>query len=310
MASEFLQIRLQNARMPSTNSLVLPKTVAANKHSRQILRKLIFDAARRRRDTNFMISIHQLSKTFRTGRREVKAVNQVSFDVAAGEVYGLLGPNGAGKTTTMRMILGLLRPDFGWAEINGARTGAQSDRIKRQVGFVSASAGLYQWLTTTEMLSFFGDVYGLSPSVVNHRIAELSALLDLSSFLSQRCSTLSTGQRQRANLARALIHDPPVMILDEPTLGLDVVGSQVIFDYIEMLKERSKAIILCTHRLEQAERVCDRFGLLHQGDLVFEGTMAELTAQTGQPHLVDIFIELIRDSDAALESKVETEGVA
>ncbi len=257
-----------------------------------------------------MITIHQLCKTFRAGRREVIAVNGVSFHVSSGEVYGLLGPNGAGKTTTMRMILGLLRPDSGWAEINGARTSEQSDRIKRQVGFVSASAGLYQWLTTKEMLSFFGDVYGLGPKFVNDRIEELSTLLDLKSFLSQRCSTLSTGQRQRANLARALIHDPPVMILDEPTLGLDVVGSQVIFDYIEMLKARSKAIILCTHRLEQAERVCDRFGLLHEGDMVLEGTMSELTAQTGKNHLVDIFIGLIRHSEPAVDSGVETEGVA
>ena len=160
------------------------------------------------------------------------------------------------------------------------------------------------------MLSFFGDVYGLGPKFVNDRIEELSALLDLKSFLFQRCSTLSTGQRQRANLARALINDPPVMILDEPTLGLDVVGSQVIFDYIEMLKDRSKAIILCTHRLEQAERVCDRFGLLHEGDLVLEGTMAELTAQTGKKHLVDIFIGLIKHSDSTADANVESEGVA
>lgn len=255
-----------------------------------------------------MITIHQLCKTFRVGRREVNAVKNVSFNVAAGEVYGLLGPNGAGKTTAMRMILGLLRPDSGWAEINGARTDSKTDLIKRQVGFVSASAGIYQWLTTSEMLSFFGDVYGLNPNVVAAQIEKLAKLLDLKSFLSQRCSTLSTGQRQRANLARALIHDPPVMILDEPTLGLDVVGSQVIFDYIQMLKQQSKAIILCTHRLEQAERVCDRFGLLHHGDLVLEGTLAELHKQTGQPHLVDIFIQLIKDTDSDSSSELETEG--
>lgn len=257
-----------------------------------------------------MINIHRLCKTFHAGRREVNAVNDVSFQVAAGEVYGLLGPNGAGKTTAMRMILGLLRPDSGWAEINGARTSDQADRIKRQVGFVSASAGLYQWLTTREMLSFFGDVYGLDPKIVDDRIEQLSPLLDLTPFLHQRCSTLSTGQRQRANLARALIHDPPVMILDEPTLGLDVVGSQVIFDYITMLKSRSKAIILCTHRLEQAERICDRFGLLHEGNLVLEGTMAELTAQTGKEHLVDIFIRLIKHSESTASPRVETGGVA
>lgn len=243
-----------------------------------------------------MITIHQLQKTFRTGARTVHAVNDVSFVVNTGEVYGLLGPNGAGKTTAMRMILGLLRPDQGWAEINGKRSDSQSDDIKRQVGFVSATAGIYQWLTTREMLEFFGDVYGLNADDIEYRIGELSELLDLGDFLSQRCSTLSTGQKQRANLARALIHDPPVMILDEPTLGLDVVGSQVIFDYIDMLKSRGKAIILCTHRLEQAERVCDRFGLLHHGNLVLEGTLAELESQTGKRNLVDMFIQLIKQT--------------
>lgn len=256
-----------------------------------------------------MITINQLCKTFHVGRKEVHAVNEVSFRVASGEVYGLLGPNGAGKTTTMRMILGLLRPDRGWAEINGARSDGHSDQLKRQVGFVSASAGIYQWLTTTEMLAFFGDIYGLNPNEVKFRIGELADLLDLHSFLGQRCSTLSTGQRQRANLARAPIHDPPVMILDEPTLGLDVVGSQTIFDYIDMLKGRSKAIVICTHRLEQAERVCDRFGLLHQGNLVLEGTLAELTATTGNNSLVEMFIQLINDSHTAA-AIFDNEGVA
>ena len=240
-----------------------------------------------------MILTHNLHKTFRVGRREIHAVDDVSFSVNSGEVYGLLGPNGAGKTTTMRMILGLLKPDKGWAEINGARSDQQSDLLKRQVGFVSASAGVYQWLTAHEMLSFFGDIYGLTPSEVNWRIDELSDLLGIDEFLSQRCSTLSTGQKQRINLARALIHDPPVMILDEPTLGLDVVGSQVIFDYIEMLKEKFKAIVLCTHRLEQAERVCDNFGLIHEGNLKLEGTLDELKAETGEENLVDMFIHLI-----------------
>ncbi len=240
-----------------------------------------------------MILTHNLHKTFRVGRREIHAVDDVSFSVNSGEVYGLLGPNGAGKTTTMRMILGLLKPDKGWAEINGARSDQQSDLLKKQVGFVSASAGVYQWLTAHEMLSFFGDIYGLTPSEVNRRIDELSDLLGIDEFLSQRCSTLSTGQKQRINLARALIHDPPVMILDEPTLGLDVVGSQVIFDYIEMLKEKFKAIVLCTHRLEQAERVCDNFGLIHEGNLKLEGSLDELKAETGEENLVDMFIHLI-----------------
>lgn len=242
-----------------------------------------------------MIVNKNLSKTFRSGRREILAVDDVSFDVGPAEVFGLLGPNGAGKTTMMRMILGLLKPDSGHAEINGHRSDSQPDEIKRQVGFVSASAGVYQWLTGREMLSFFGEIYGLTSQLVRERIDHLGQILDLTNFIDQGCATLSTGQKQRLSLARALIHDPPVMILDEPTLGLDVVGSQVIFDYIGMLKERSKAIILCTHRLEQAQRVCTRFGLMHQGRKVLTGTLEELKQTTGKSDLVEMFVDLLRE---------------
>ena len=240
-----------------------------------------------------MIEISELTKTFSTGDRKIRAVQEVSFHVNVGEVFGLLGPNGAGKTTTMRMILGLLKPDSGYAEIAGLRSNSQPDEIKRRVGFLSASAGVYQWLTGVEVLNFFGDIYGMLPNEIDARLDELTNVLQLGSFINQRCSTLSTGQKQRINLARALIHDPPVMMLDEPTLGLDVVGSQVIFEYIDMLKQKGKAIILCTHRLEQAQRVCDRFGLLHEGNMAHIGTLEELKESTRCNDLVEIFVGLI-----------------
>lgn len=249
-----------------------------------------------------MISIQNLSKTFQTGQNSLLAVNNVSFNVMRGEVYGLLGPNGAGKTTMMRMILGLLKPDSGFAEINGHSSDDQPDEVKRQVGFVSASAGVYQWLTGHEMLSFFGEIYGLATSEIDSRIEELSKILDLGEFIHQSCATLSTGQKQRLSLTRALIHDPPVMILDEPTLGLDVVGSQVIFNYIDVLKDRSKAIILCTHRLEQAQRICSRFGLLHKGEMVLEGTMNELRSETGRDDLVEMFVDLLDEKESLAEA--------
>ncbi len=252
-----------------------------------------------------MISIQHLSKTFQSGQRSLLAVDDVSFTVVKGEVYGLLGPNGAGKTTMMRMILGLLKPDLGFAQIDGHRSDQQPDEVKRKVGFVSASAGVYQWLTGREMLSFFGEIYGLSSSEIVSKIDELTEILKLGEFLNQGCATLSTGQKQRLSLARALIHDPPVMILDEPTLGLDVVGSQVIFNYIDVLKERSKAIILCTHRLEQAQRVCSRFGLLHKGKMVLEGTLAELKSQTGRNDLVEMFVDLIDEKRVNAERPVQ-----
>jgi len=240
-----------------------------------------------------MIVVQNLCKRFRTSVTSVVAVDRVSFTVAAGEVYGLLGPNGAGKTTTMRMILGLIPPDQGHAEIDGFRSDTQPNEIKRRVGFVSASAGVYQWLTGREMLTFFANVYGLDAARREQRIEQLCHLLELGSFVERRCSTLSTGQKQRINLARAMVHDPPLMILDEPTLGLDVVGSQTVFNWISSLKGEGKSVILCTHQLEQAQRVCDRFGLLHHAKMVREGTLDQLQQATGRIDLVDMFIDLL-----------------
>lgn len=254
-----------------------------------------------------MIRVIELSKTFRSARASVRAVDRVSFAVADGEVYGLLGPNGAGKTTTMRMILGLIPADSGHAEIDGYRSDTEPDEIKRRVGFVSASAGLYQWLTGREMLFFFGEVYGLERERSAERITELTEMLGLGPFVDRRCSTLSTGQKQRLNLARAMVHDPPLMILDEPTLGLDVVGSQTVFQWIEGLRQRGKSVILCTHQLEQAQRVCDRFGLLHQSRMVGEGTLEELQAASGRSDLVEMFIDLLAgEGGLANRSAAET----
>jgi len=236
-----------------------------------------------------MITIHELAKRFRAGGAEIVAVDQLSFTVSAGEVYGLLGPNGAGKTTTIRMIVGLLRPDGGYAEVAGFRTSEAPEEVKSRVGLVSANDGVYPWLTVREMLLFFADLYGLPPRRARENLQKLAQIFELLQLLDRRCSLLSTGQRQRVILARALIHEPPAMLLDEPTRGLDVLGSQTVVDYIRRLREESKAVILSTHRLDEAERMCDRFGLLHLGRLRLEGTLAELRAATGCQSLVDVF---------------------
>jgi ABC-2 type transport system ATP-binding protein/sodium transport system ATP-binding protein len=208
----------------------------------------------------------------------------------------LLGPNGAGKTTTIRIILGLMQPDSGYAEVDEFRSSVSPNEVKRRIGFVSATSGMYQWLTAREMLLFFCEVYGITGPRAAERIEAVADLLQCRAWLDQRCATLSTGQRQRINLARAIVHDPPVMLLDEPTLGLDVVASQVVFDYIAMMQDSGKAVILCTHRLEQAERVCNRFGLLHRGVLAQEGTLAELRQRTGHQGLVEMFLAMIAEA--------------
>lgn len=248
-----------------------------------------------------MIGVVELTKRFSSGGQEILAVDRLSFSVVPGEVYGLLGDNGAGKTTTLRMILGLLEPTSGYAEVGGFRTSESPDEVKSRIGMVSASAGLYQWLTPRELLLFFADVYGLDDETAVKNLARFSSLFDLTPFMDRRCAGLSTGQKQRVNLARSLIHDPPVLLLDEPTRGLDVMGSKVIFDYIAAAKGQGKSVIVSTHRLDEAEQFCDRFGLLHRGRLMHEGTLPELQAVTGCQSLTEMFLQSL-----ARAEKVET----
>ncbi|MEM7311680.1 MAG: ATP-binding cassette domain-containing protein [Planctomycetota bacterium] len=241
-----------------------------------------------------MIRLHELTKSFHSSGRTVRAVNELSLVVNPGEVYGLLGPNGAGKTTTLRMILGLLVPDSGFAEVDGFRTLDEPMEVRARIGMVAASDGVYPWLTVREMLLFFADLYGVDQQTAKANVDRMAERFNMTSYLDRRASTLSTGQRQRAILTRGLVHDPPVIMLDEPTRGMDVIGSQVVFDYIGMLRDSGKAVIVSTHRLDEAERLCDRFGLLNQGQLGYEGTLNELRERSGRDSLVEIFGDMIR----------------
>lgn len=240
-----------------------------------------------------MIRVHSLCKAFGRPPQQIVAVDSLSFEVHPGEIYGLLGPNGAGKTTTLRMIMGLHRSDSGYAEVRGFRSDVAAEEIKRCVGMVSAADGVYPWLSVREMLLFFGDLYGMSVPDAQQSLHELSDLLNLHPILDRRCHILSTGQRQRVILARGLMHSPPVVLLDEPTRGLDVVGVQVVMDYMSHLSELGKSVILSTHRLDEAQRLCHRFGLLHEGRLAHEGTMPELQEATGCDSLVKIFHQVL-----------------
>jgi sodium transport system ATP-binding protein len=246
-----------------------------------------------------VIVLSEVVKRFQWAGNVVNALNGISFEVAAGEVFGLLGPNGAGKTTTLRIVMGLLPPDSGYAEVGGIRTESNSQEVRANIGMVSTNDGVYPWLSAREMLMYFADLYAVPVDVARERLSRLADQLDLRRFLDQRCATLSTGQRQRVILARGLMHDPPVMLLDEPTRGMDVVGSQTVFRFIAQLKEMGKAVLLSTHRLDEAERVCDRFGLLHRGDLMYTGTLSELRLATEQKHLTDMFLKMMRDNEQA-----------
>lgn len=241
-----------------------------------------------------MIVAHELTKQFQDGENQVLAVNRLSFRVEPGEVYGLLGPNGAGKTTTLRMVIGLLRPDQGFAEVAGFRATDSPFEVRARIGMVSANDGVYPWLTVREMLLYFAELYGTPDDEAHQQMEWLADVLGFREYLDRRSIALSTGQKQRVTLARALIHRPPVLLMDEPTRGLDVVASRVVFEYIQHAREQGLAVIVCTHRLDEAQRICDRFGLLHRGRIAREGNFDQLQAETGRDNLVEMFYDLMQ----------------
>ena len=222
------------------------------------------------------------------------AVNNVSFDVYGGEVFGFLGPNGAGKTTTIKMIVGLLQPTSGTVKVAGYDVQTQSMLAKASAGYVPDTPNLYAKLTGRELLRFVSDLYNLDRSQVAHRIDELLRMFDLSAAADDTVDSYSHGMQQKASLAAALMHDPKVLVLDEPTVGLDPKSARLIKDILRQLADRGAAVMLSTHILEIAERMCDRIGIINKGQLIAVGTMDELRTldKTGQTSLEDIFLSL------------------
>ncbi|MFQ5806425.1 MAG: heme ABC exporter ATP-binding protein CcmA [Phycisphaerae bacterium] len=241
-----------------------------------------------------MVRLEGLTKVFpNPDGTEKTAVDHVSFQVNPGEIYGLLGPNGAGKTTTLRMISGLLQPSAGRVFINGAEVTDQPEVAKRRIGYLTANTGLYIRLTPVEFLEYFATLYGLSRQQARARIGELVEWLGMGEFLKLRCGALSTGQKQRTNIARALIADPPILILDEPTMGLDVLSNRLILALIRTQAEAGKVVLLSTHALDEIETLCRRIGLIHNGRLIAEGHLDALRARTGQQRLSEVFLKLV-----------------
>lgn len=224
---------------------------------------------------------------------EKAAVDGLSFFVGAGQIYGLLGPNGAGKTTTLRILSGLMQPTSGRAILAGHDVAHDAAQVKRVIGFLTANTGLYQRLSPRELLTYFAELHGMSAGIARARVEQLIDRVDLRTFADLRCGALSTGQRQRTNIARALIGDPPILIMDEPTLGLDVLSNRVILDFIIRERREGKAILLSTHYLDEAETMCDQVGLLHNGRLIAEGTIDQLRQRSGRERLSDIFLHLV-----------------
>jgi sodium transport system ATP-binding protein len=245
-----------------------------------------------------MILTDDLTKIFEdSARGEIVAVNRLSFQVSPGEIYGLLGPNGAGKTTTLRMLATLLSPTSGRLSICDFDGEEQSAEIRRRIGFLTASSGLYHRLTPEETLRYFGRLHSIDEDDLTERIEKIISLLDIEDFRRTPCRKLSTGQKQRTSIARVLIHDPPVLILDEPTTGLDVLSNRLILRFLQESRDQGKAVLFSTHYMEEAEMICDRFGMMHRGGLLTEGTLEDLREKTGKERLTDIFLSLVEEGE-------------
>ena len=223
------------------------------------------------------------------------AVRDLTLEVRPGEVYALLGPNGAGKTTALRCLATLLRPTDGVASVSGADARRHPLEVRRRIAFLAASMGLYERLTAREVIEYFGHLHGIEQEKLDARVDELVDLFGIDGFVNRMCGRLSTGQRQRVALARALVHDPEALILDEPTLGLDVLSGQTIYDFIALERSKKKAILFSTHQMEEVELLADRVGVLRAGELVAEGTVEELVEQTGEANLARAFLALVSD---------------
>jgi sodium transport system ATP-binding protein len=241
-----------------------------------------------------MIHVENLTKSFHDLRRgEVRAVDSVSFNARAGEVFGLLGPNGAGKTTTMRILCTVLKPTRGVATVAGYDVFTQPSEVRQHIGFLSANTAIYDRMSAWEMVEYFGRLYGLSDERLTARMEEIFASLQMNDFRDMLGAKMSTGMRQKVSIARAIVHDPPVMVFDEPTLGLDVLVARAVLQNIERLRDLGKCILFSTHIMREVEKICNRVAIISHGKIQSAGTLAELRERHGEQDLEELFFRLV-----------------
>ena len=243
-----------------------------------------------------MIVVKNLRKSF----GDVKAVNDVSFEARDGEITGLLGPNGAGKTTTLRMLYSLLPPDQGEIRIDGLDPTRDAMEIKRTLGVVPDNRGLYSRLTARENIAYFGELHGMSKKAIEKRIETMTATLDMGDFINRRTEGFSQGQNVKVAIARAMVHEPQTVLLDEPSNGLDVMSTRALRDYIRELKAAGHSVVLSTHIMQEVAALCDRIVIIAKGEVAADGTTSELLERSGCDSLEDAFVKLIGSEEGLL----------
>lgn len=241
------------------------------------------------------------SKKLKTKKEDFLAVNDVSFTANKGEILGILGPNGAGKTTLLRMLGGILTPTSGDIEIAGYDYSINKNLAKKEIGYLSGNTKLYNRFSPRELLTIFGSLYEMDKKDIDISIENVVKIMDMEKFIDNRIENLSTGQTQRTSIARCLIHSPKIYIFDEPTLGLDVISSKSIIDFMKNEKKNGKTVLYSTHYMEEAETLCDKILMIHQGEVIASGTPNELKNQSDVNNLRDLFIKLASERGDLVE---------
>ncbi len=240
------------------------------------------------------IKVENLVRVFWDYKRgEVRAVDDISFTVSPGRVFGLLGPNGAGKTTTLRILGTVLPPTSGKAYVLGYDVVENPIEVRKNIGYLSSNTGIYQRMTPREMLKYFGTLYGMSKEKIIDRTNYILEMLDMNEFADTLNSKLSSGMKQKANIARTIVHDPQVLILDEPTLNLDILVAKSVQDFVLEMKKQNRAVILSTHYLAEVERLCDDIAIIHKGKLLASGTKQEVIEKNNVKNVEELFFNLV-----------------
>jgi sodium transport system ATP-binding protein len=258
-----------------------------------------------------MIHVRNLTKRYQDLQNgEFTALGGVSFDAMPGQIYGLLGPNGAGKTTTLRILSTVLKPTEGMAVVNGFDVMKDPEQVRRSIGFVSTNTAIYDRMTAWEMVQYFGQLYGIEIDRLHRRMETLFERFQMNNIRDVLGSKMSTGMKQKVSIVRAMIHDPPVLIFDEATSGLDILAAREVLKTVEQVRDNGKCVIFSSHIMTEVQRLCDRVAIMNRGKILAEGTIEMLTQQHAEDDLEELFFQLIKESESQQADSTATEAFA